>query len=268
LNFSIADLAEGRGVILNNTWTLDNVYFISNKGGVSGSGGFNITCHNCTFQGNAAGGSLETGDVGDQIGDTVGKLSNTGTEPMNILYQNCHWEWNGNINQYIQYGQRIRTIAPMFASTNAVNGDWVIGPNASTDMVLEQPTWLSSGPHIVTMGGDYHHVDTAGSPVSVNRTAHSLIYYGNKILAGDYSHAYQLVGTPTADHQVALPDADSSAVAGGSKLATESCTQPAVSYDAEYAYFCTSPNHWKRFRSRPIEARWGSEAQSLEPSLD
>jgi hypothetical protein len=181
LNFSMGDLLEGRGVILNNTWKMDNVYFMSNRGwGYRDQGGFNITCQNCTFQGNIGGGSLETGDTDDEIGEPASKKA-TGVQPMNDSYQNCHWEWNENINQYLQYGGRIRTTTPVFASKSATNGDWVVGPRASTGMWLEQPTWLSVGPHIVINGGDYHRVDTEGVQVTKNTSQHSYIYYGSSV---------------------------------------------------------------------------------------
>lgn len=184
LNFTIGLLQEGRGVILNNTWELNNVYFMANKGwGYRDQDGFGISCHNCTFQSNSSGGSLETGDTQDEIGDLPAVGSTTGIQPSNNVYDNCHWEWNGNINQFIQYGQRIRTIEPLYASMSATNGDWVIGPHAATGMVLEQPFWLSPGPHIVIHGGDHHRVDTGGAPVAINTSKHSYFYFGSEVFS-------------------------------------------------------------------------------------
>jgi hypothetical protein len=183
LNFTVGVLQEGRDVILNNTWELNNVYFMANRGwGYRDQDGFGISCHNCTFQSNRSGGSLETADTQDEIGESSPSGSTTGMQPSNNLYDNCHWEWNGNINQFLQFGQRIRTIEPVYASNSATNGDWVIGPHAATGMVLEQPFWLSVGPHIVIQGGDHHRVETGGAEVTLNRSSHSYLYFGDEVL--------------------------------------------------------------------------------------
>jgi hypothetical protein len=183
LNFTVGVLQDGRDVILNNTWELNNVYFMANQGwGYRDQDGFGISCHNCTFQSNRSGGSVETADTQDEIGEPPPSGSTTGIQPSNDIYENCHWEWNGNINQFIQFGQRIRTIEPVYASNSATNGDWVIGPHAATGMVLEQPFWLSVGPHIVIQGGDHHRVDTGGAPVTLNKSSHSYLYFGDEVL--------------------------------------------------------------------------------------
>ncbi|QHN04323.1 hypothetical protein FTO74_13840 [Granulicella sp. WH15] len=184
LNFSIGILKDGRGVIQNNTWELNNVYFMANQGwGYRDQDGFGISCHNCTFQSNRAGGSLETADTDDEVGEPAPGVPTTGIQPSNNIYENCHWEWNSNINQYIQFGQRIRTVEPLYASTSAANGDWIIGSHASTGMVLEQPFWLSVGPHIVIYGGDHHRVDTGGVPVTLNHSTHSYFYFGSEVFS-------------------------------------------------------------------------------------
>jgi hypothetical protein len=60
------------------------------------------------------------------------------------------------------------------------------------------------------------------------------------------SKAYQVVGVPTAERQVSFPDADSTTIYFGTKPSSGSCNPPAIAYDTDYAYFCTTPNHWKR----------------------